>query len=222
MKNFVNDFYANEHKMASDKYLNAIGDEFDAVGSDFDANGNEFSNAGTKRASLPYIVKIANGTTADITNIPIFYANKYARTTGVLPAGVTYTVTNFDSYDTFLFQTLYKKFVIGRTYWTSSSATQVTDITFNVKNRDADGRELTTPIVPIFDKYANQDKVNDSDTPYVVDGNTEIVLSNLYASATITIHFYPSETVNDKGELSGRSGKTSYGDPYQMGLMVRR
>lgn len=225
MKKFVNDFYANEHNIASKQYLNAIGDGFNAIGDSFNASGNDdFAMAvqnQNRNTSLPYIVTISNGTTANITEVPIFYANKYARNSSALPTGVTYTVTNFDSYDTFLFQTLYKKFVIGRTYWTSSDSTQVTDITLSVINRDADGRSLTTPIIPILDKYAQQNTVNDNNTAYVIDGNTEVRLSTLYATKSITIHFYPAETVNDKKALAGQDPTTKYSSPYDMGMMIR-
>jgi hypothetical protein len=190
MKNFVNDFYANEHEMASKEYLNAIGSEFEAIGGNFDAvGGDDWANAvqGGKSTSLPYIVTVTNGTTANKTNVPIFYANNYFGNSASLPAGVTYDVTNYASYNALLGQTMYKKFKIGKTYWTSSSSTQVTNITFKVINRDADGRELSTPIVPVLDKYAQQNTVNDSNTAYIVDGNTEVRLSTLYASQSITI-----------------------------------
>jgi len=227
MKNFENEFYANQHEIASRNYLNAIGDEFDAIGEDFNAFGDDNFGATqgtrTRTASLPYIIKLVNGTTADITNVPIFFANKYARISGgIVKAGVTFTVTNFDSYDTFLMQTMYKKFTIGKTYWTSSSSTQVTDITFTVINQDGDGRSSNTPIVPTLNKFANQNTVNDSSVPYVIDGNAEVRLSTLYASATLTIHFYPSETVNDKKELAGKNPTTRYGNPYQDGMLIER
>lgn len=185
----------------NERYLNAIGDQFDAIGEEFNAGGEE---GGLKMASLPYILTIQNGTTANITNVPIFNSAVYCRNTSSLPAGVTYSISNFNSYDAFLFQVSVKPFTVGRTYWTSTSSTQVQDISFLVINKLADGKEQRTPIIPEFNKFANQNTVNDDFTTYIVDSNTELYLSTLYASTTIMIRFYYSETVDIKRALSGR------------------
>jgi hypothetical protein len=227
MKKFVNKYYANLNDMASGtEYLNAVGvnDAFDAIGDNFNSvGGYGWANADapvqSQRAALPYILTIANATTADITSVPLFYGNLYAKNSAALPAGVTYSVTNFSSYDAFLMQTTQNQFRVAKTYWTSDSAAQVTGITFTVINRNADGRELRTPIVPILNKFANQNTVNDNDTPYTIDGNTEVVLSTLYSAQTLIVHFYPEGVVNTKKELSGQNPVTSYSsNPYVMGL----
>jgi len=214
----MNEFYAREAAVASKGYHNAIGGEFDAIGSNFEADGGAAPDMKLGKA-LPYIIKIANANTSDATNVPIFWANKYARNSAALPAGITYTVSNFDSYDTFLFQTMSKKFLVGRTYWSSSSTTQVADTVFTVINYDGDGRSQTTPIVPFTNKFAQQSGVNDDDTSYLIDGNALVQLDTLYASTTTTIRFYAAEVLQNKNDLSGKPAILQYEKPYTMGMI---
>lgn len=184
----------------NDKYFGAIGDEFGAIGDSFGAEGE-----GTiKMVALPYIVTLKNNSTSTITNVKLFNSALYCRNTAALNSNITYTVEGFDSYDAFLWQMSSKPITVGRTYWTGS-ASQVPVVRFTVVNKLADGREQKTPINPEFNKFANQNTVNDDSTPYIVDSNTELILNKLLASEELEIRFYYSETVDIKRMLSGRS-----------------
>ena len=197
-------------------YMNAIGDQFGAIGEDFGADGN----GEIKMVSLPYIVTITNTTSSVINDVPVFNSAVYCRNAAGLPAGLTYTVSRFNSYDAFLWQISQKPITVGRTYWTSVSASQVQDITFVVKNRLADGRLQETPINPEFNKFANQSTVNDDFTPYIVDSNTELIISTLLAGQTLTVRFYYSETADIKRMLSGQSAVQNSSVGHQQGLVV--
>jgi len=197
-------------------YLDAIGDDFGAIGDEFGAEGSQ----DLKMVSLPYILTIENTTTSTIADVPIFNSAVYCRNTASLPAGLTFTVARFNSYDAFLWQLSIKPITVGRTYWTSASASQVQDITFVVKNKLADGRLQETPINPEFNKFANQDTVNDDFTPYIVDSNTELIISEILASQTLKIRFYYSETVDVKRMLSGRGAVQQSSVGHAQGLVV--
>ena len=243
---FKNEFYANEKRIAEREYHNAIGDDFDnadddadgaemsademeadALGDDFNADAATHHHRGAAQKSLPFILTLTNqSTSTTVTSIPIFYANKYvyAANTGsnIMPCtggSVLFSVSNYDSYAAFLQQTMQKPFHVGKTYWVSGTTGVVSSVNFLVTYNSADGRTAGFPLIPIIDKYAYNANVNDSATPYVIDGNTLLTLNlALVGSATIQIQFYAASTVSLKKQLSKGTAKSVYANPYKMGL----
>jgi hypothetical protein len=235
MNKLENEFYANEKRIAAREYHNAIGDDFnadaegmsadqmeaDAIGDDFDADAAGVVHA---QKALPFILTLTNTNTTTVTSIPIFYANNYLFLAGSQNNtlnNITYTVSNYASYTAFLQQSIQKPFHVGKTYWTATAAI-VASVNFLITYNSADGRTAGFPLIPIMDKYALNTAVNDSDTPYVIDGNSLMTLNiALPANGTIQIQFYPASTVSLKKQLNHGSAKSVYSDPYHMGMVIR-
>jgi hypothetical protein len=217
-------YFSEAQEEANENFFNADGwdDDYDFADEDYDFDGfadDEFDMAvGSASAptSQPYIVSITNTNTTTAFPCTILGAystlaysspnwqNSAAISISMGIAGVTY--------QEFLYQSMNKSFVVGQTYYQSSTANQVLE-TLTLIQKDVNGNESQKTLVPTIDPYQQQSTIVVVKFSYKIDGFTAIVLSSVLASAVVKIYFYPSETVSTARTLTGRRAVRGYGNP---------
>lgn len=217
-------YFSEAQEEANENFFNADGwdDDYDFADEDYDFDGfadDEFDMAvGSASAptSQPYIVSITNTNTT--TAFPATILGAYSTLAYSAPnwqnsaaisismgiAGVTY--------QEFLYQSMNKSFIVGQTYYQSSTANQVLE-TLTLIQKDVNGNESQKTLVPTIDPYQQQSTIVVVKFSYKIDGFTAIVLSSVLASAVVKIYFYPSETVSTARTLTGRRAVRGYGNP---------
>ena len=190
--------------------------------SDEDYGFSDYSNAdglgGTTDAptSQPYILNIQNTTASNISNVTILGAYSfigtgapgYGNTAGI---SIAMGIANI-TYTEFLYQSMNKPFTVGLTYMSSANASQVLE-TMSITQKDVNGNVATKVLTPTIDPYQYQNDKVAFKFEYRIDGFTNIVISRILASATLTLYFYPSETVAISRALAGRKAVQDYNNP---------
>jgi len=220
--------YFNEvRENASNDFLSFDGAfEFSNDGYGFSDYNNADGIGGTMSAptSQPYIVNVQNtNTTTAISNVTILgaYSNigqtapAYGNSTGI---SITMGIANI-TYTEFLYQSMNKPFSVGLTYLSSATAAQVLE-TFTITQKDVNGNVASKVLTPTIDPYQYQDNKVAFKFEYRIDGFTNMVISQVLASTTLKIYFYPSETVATSRALAGRRAVQDYGNPRVVGQNV--
>lgn len=206
-------YFEEARDIANESFYNMDGgfdDDFD-----FDGDGDEFdmaSGAGGASTSQPYIVRVSNTTSSDVSDVTLFgaYANIAA---GGTQANVSKTMAVSGlTYTEFLYQSMNKPFVVGLTYIDSATAAQVTQ-TITVTQKDINGNQAIRVLTPTVDPYQQQTTKVAFKYQYKIDGFTTLTLSTLKGSATVDFYFYPAETVSTARALSGRRAVRGYRGP---------
>lgn len=208
-------FFDSAREQANENFYNMDGfdDEFDFV-------DDEFSNAdgagGGASVSQPYIVRLVNTTTADISNVTMFGAYNALATAGT-QTGVTKSIAISGlTYTELLYQSMNKPFVVGLTYIDASSSAQLTQ-TVSVTQKDINGNQAIRVLTPTIDPYQQQNNKVAFKYQYKIDGFTTLTLSTLKGNAsadqTADFYFYPAETVSTARALSGRRAVRGYRGP---------
>jgi len=183
-------------------------------------DGAEFLNASGSSAGLggstsqPYILNIANSTTAAVSDVVIggAYTNIGATNNGNVAAiTITMGISNL-TYGEFLYQSMNKPFVTGLTYLSSANASQVLE-TLTIKQKDINGNQSSKVIVPTLDPYQLQgDKVAISFN-WKFDGFTSVTISSILGSATLKMYLYPAENVSTGRALTGGGVVKGFASP---------
>ena len=212
----ANDSFSNYDGFEDD--MNFVGDdEFDGFDGDGDDAFDMASGGGfTAPTSQPYIVVITNTNTATAFPVTIlgaynslgFSAPNYQNSASI---SITMGISGI-SYAEFLYQSMNKPFVVGLTYYQSSTANQVLE-TLTLIQKDVNGNESQKTLVPTIDPYQQQSNVIAIKFSYKIDGFTSVVVSSLFASATAKLYFYPAETSSIARTLTGRRAVSGYGNP---------
>ena len=190
--------------------------------SDEDFGFSDYENAdgigGSMSAptSQPYILNVQNTTGSNISNVTILgaytfigtAAPAYGNTTGI---SITMGIANI-AYTEFLYQSMNKPFTVGLTYLQSGNSSQVLE-TMTITQKDVNGNVASKVLTPTVDPYQNQTDKVAFKFEYRIDGFTQIVISQIFANATLKIYFYPSETVAVSRALAGRRAVQDYGNP---------
>jgi len=167
------------------------------------SNGNnEF--AGTDQAketnkiipSQPYIVIIENTTNKIIENVSLFFGNSqnelafnskgsYVENGLIISSGlpnVTYNhiVKNF----------ITNKCNIALTYILCENKEQILEI-IRVKTQSANGNLRSIDIVPVIEDLQFHKNIVAIKKNYILDGDTAIVIRNVYPKTIVKIYFYP-------------------------------
>jgi len=190
--------------------------------SDEDYGFSDYNNAdglgGTMDAptSQPYILNIQNTTAANISAVTILGAYTFIGTGGPgfgNTAGISIAmgIVNI-SYQEFLYQSMNKPFTVGLTYMTSANANQILE-TMSITQKDVNGNVATKVLTPTIDPYQFQTDKVAFKFEYRIDGFTSMVISRILANATLTLYFYPSETVAISRALAGRKAVQDYNNP---------
>lgn len=220
-------YFADAQEKANDNFFNADGydddDDYDFVddGYDFDGNDDDAFDMAVGRGvaaptSQPYIVVITN--TATATAYPATILGAYNTLASTSPNWQNSTAISITmgisgiTYSEFLYQSMNKPFVVGLTYYQSSTTNQVLE-TLTLVQKDVNGNTSQKTLVPTIDPYQQQSTVIAIKFSYKIDGFTAIVVSSVLASATLKLYFYPAETVSTSRTLTGRRAVSGYGNP---------
>ena len=178
-------------------------------------NANGGSSAGLGGAtSQPYILSIANSTTAAVASVLIggAYTNLQATNFGNVAAITISMGISSLTYGEFLYQSMNKPFVVGATYMSSSNASQVLE-TLTIAQKDINGNQSSKVIVPTIDPYQQQtDKVVIAFN-WKFDGFTQVTIASLLGSATLKMYLYPAENVSTGRALTGGSVVRGFSNP---------
>ncbi len=200
--------YFSDARAAANENFNSMN------GSDY-MNANGGSSAGLGGAtSQPYILNIANGAAPVLANVVVggAYTNLQATNFGnVAAVAITMGIASL-TYGEFLYQTMNKPFVVGATYLSSATTSQVLE-TLTIAQKDINGNESSKVIVPTIDPYQQQtDKVVIAFN-WKFDGFTSVTISQLLANATLKMYLYPAENVSTGRALTGGSVVRGFSNP---------
>jgi hypothetical protein len=228
----LRDYFAQAQDEANENFFNYGGFESDDnfagdeaydgfYGDDemYSADGGmDTSNDGDSSSptSQPYIVVIKNTNTATAYPVTIlgayntlsFTSPNYQNTAAI---SITMGISGI-TYDQFLYQSMNKPFVVGLTYFQSSTANQVLE-TLTLIQQDVNGNNNQKTLVPTIDPYQQQSTIIAIKFTYKIDGFTSVVLSSLFASTTAKLYFYPAETSTIARTLTGQRAVAGYGNP---------
>jgi|GEM_PF-2718958 len=201
--NFANESYSNFG--GDDGWTNMV-DEYDYMG-----GGN---SQGDARASLPFIINIANTTAADVAAVNILGSNSnlFGATNFGNPAAIVITMDNGTvTYTEFLESVKSEPFKVGMMYLQSANTAQpFKQIT--VEYREPNGRQVTLPVSPALDPMQQQSSVTIVRYSFPVNGFTKLQ-TDILASATLTLRLYPSEQLDISRGLVGRGVAKDYAQP---------
>lgn len=228
MSNLRN-YFAQAQDDANDNFFNYDGDddfdfvedemdEFDSFDGDDDDAFDMATGGGGNAAptSQPYIVVIRN-TSAAVAH-PVTILGSYNTLGQTAPSyqnaasiSITMGISGI-SYQEFLYQSMNKPFVVGLTYYQSSTVNQVLE-TLTLIQKDVNGNESQKTLVPTIDPYQQQSTIIAIKFSYKIDGFTSVVMSSLLGGATAKLYFYPAETSSIARTLTGRRAVSGYGNP---------
>jgi len=217
--------YANNNFHSFDGNFEFSNDDYGF--SDYD-NADGVGGTTDNPTSQPYILNIQNtNTTSAISNVTILGAYTFIGTaspqfgnTTTFGISISMGISNI-SYQEFLYQSMNKPFTVGLTYISSATTAQVLE-TLTVTQKDVNGNVASKVLTPTIDPYQFQDGKVAFKFEYRIDGFTNMVISQVLASAVVKLYFYPSETVTISRALAGRRAVQDYGNPQVVnGNVVR-
>lgn len=148
------------------------------------------------KTSQPYIVIIENTTDKIIENVSLFFGNSqnelafnskgsYVENGLIISSGlpnVTYNhiVKNF----------ITNKCNIALTYIQCENEEQILEI-IRVKTQSANGNICSIDIVPVIEDLQIQKNIVAIKKNYILDGDTAIVIRNVYPKTIVRMYFYP-------------------------------
>ena len=215
---------ANENFFAYDgydDYEDEMDDEFVDDDDYFEGDDDDAFDMAVGRSfksptSQPYIVVVKN--TATGTAQPVTILGAYNTLSNTLPnwqnatsISITMGISGI-TYSEFLYQSMNKPFVVGLTYYQSSTENQVLE-TLTLIQRDVNGNQTQKTLVPTIDPYQYQSTIIAVKFSYKIDGFTSIVIASVLVSTTVKMYFYPAENVSTARSLTGRRAVRGYGNP---------
>lgn len=147
-----------------------------------------------KNMSQPYVIKIENTNATIERDLILFDAFKnlsapnFGLPTGVLVSSKLSNVT----YNQLLFQSMSMPFMSSMTYLTAETSSQVMQ-TFSIKTRDANGNMQSVPCSPTINPYQGQSKVLQANYDYLINGNTQYIISQMASGEILNLYIYPSQ-----------------------------
>lgn len=207
-------------RQAESEFSGANGEwEFDET-SNFDNNTEldlsfDAENLGAvNKQPTPYQVSITNSTAGTLTAV-LFGMNQYLLTTNYGSAtGITVTPSQTNvSYLELLQQSASQPFETSLIRIQSTNTAQVTQI-ITITSKDANGQQVTIPLITQSYFSANQFQGTILDIPYAVkvDGNTNLSFPVL-ASTTVIVTLFPAEKANLSRQLNGAAALQQYANP---------
>lgn len=172
--------------------------------------------------SQPYIINIDNTAVGavNVANFDIFGALKYLYSAGWANGVLTLNGVKISSglsnvtYQELLGQTAFNPFTVGKTYLmsTAGSAAQILQ-PFTVETGDANGNKASRAMIPALSPNQMLQTVLEYKQAYRIDNYTKLVFSNIFAGASMQIHFYPTDNINISRGLSGAQVSKSFALP---------
>ena len=193
MNNYFEDAsnFANENYSNYDGWSNAVQDSYNYAD---DEAGQE------AKASLPFIINIANSTTADVSSVVVLGSNSnlFGATNFGNAAAITITMENGD--------VTYTEFLES-----SANASQPFK-QLTIEYREPNGRKVTLPVTPALDPMQQQSGVTIVRHKFPVNAFTKLS-TTILGSATLTMRLYPMEQLDISRGLIGRSVGKDYAKP---------
>jgi len=207
-------YFDEARDYANESFYNMDGG-FDDDSFAFDGDDDGFdmaSGGGSATTSQPYIVRVSNTVSTDVSDVTLFGAyNNIA--SGGTQANVSKTMAISGlTYTEFLYQSMNKPFVVGLTYIDATTQAQTTQ-TITVTQKDINGNQAVRVLTPTIDPYQQQNTKVAFKYQYKIDGFTTLTLSTLKGSEIVDFYFYPAETVSTSRALSGRRAVRGYRGP---------
>ncbi len=222
---FNKDYFQNAMNNVNERFSSADGFADDNGGFAMDGGGELYATgqapapAAAAPTSQPYIINIANTTGGALTATiygaysQLFGQTNYGNATGI---NVTSGITNI-TYGEILGQSMSKPFECGLIYLQSTNTSQITQA-LTITHKDANGMQMTMPVIPTKDPYQNLDTVLAVRYRFKMDGFASIAVSIL-AGATLTMQIYPSEIADAGRIITTGSATRTFGSP-RIGLAV--
>jgi len=210
-------YFSEAEAMAHESFSNFGGDEWNNMTQD---NYNYAQGAGggaaaaDPKASLPFILNVANSTASDVSSVVVLGANSntFGSTNNGNAAAITITMDNGDvTYVEFLESIKSEPFLVGLMYLQSSNTSQPFK-QLTIEYREPNGRKVTLPVTPALDPMQNQAGVTIVRHKFPVNAFTKIS-TTILASATLTMRLYPAEQVDISRSLNGQSVAKGYARP---------
>lgn len=221
MKNF-NNYFREAEESANQSFMNADGYNY-AEGYDYSYAEGQNNSAPSGQTSQPFIISLANSTSANITTSTSLFgafqaigAVNNALNAGLIVASGMPNVT----YQQLLYQSMNKPFAVGYMYIQGSNygtnagspAAQILEV-LTITQRDASGNQNTQPLKPIVDPYQQQTTITVLKFAYIIDAQTTVTPNQIWAFTTAIFSFYPAGDVNIARGLVGRSVNQDFGNP---------
>lgn len=184
------------------------------------ASAGAGSTASVKK-SQPYGVTVSSASGSAVQNFDVLGAYQYINNPGFSADGATLTIGNLSitsaipgvTYRELLYQTQNNPFTIGQTYLSCPTLTAQVLQVFTIQTKDANGTNVTIPIVPVVDPYQFQAGNNVVEQEYRIDGYTKLTFANILPAAVLTIFFYPSDNINPARALGGQAVGKQFANP---------
>ena len=199
--------------------MNASGDD-DFDGDDFDGDdgfdGEDINAAGAMQSPTPYQLIVTNNyTTPDSLPVALFGYNQNLLATnfGSSP-GLKISVAQANvTYAMLLQQSSSQPFQTSLIRLQSSNLAQLTQI-INIVQTDANGQQVSIPLITQSYFSANQFQSTILDVPYklTIDANTALQF-NIFASTTLIMTLFPSNKFNAVRSIMGQKTLKGYGAP---------
>jgi hypothetical protein len=214
----MKNYFSDAMNFANENYSNYDGwDEMGGGGYDYMADDYAYASEGIgaeAKASLPFIINIANSTTDDVANVVFLGSNSnlFGATNFGNAAAITITMDNGNvSYTEFLESIKSEPFKVGLMYLQSANTSQPFKQLI-INYREPNGREVTLPVSPALDPMQQQGGVTIVRHKFPVNAFTKIT-TTILASATLTVRLYPSEQLDISRGLEGRPVGKPYSRP---------
>ena len=213
MKNYFSEAqnFANEDYSNYDGWDNMV-DSYDYMDDSYNYASEGIGHEA--KASLPFIINIANSTTDDVSSVVFLGSNSnlFGATNFGNPASITITMDNGTvTYTEFLQSIISEPFKVGLMYLQSANTSQPFK-QLTISYREPNGREVTLPVTPALDPMQQQSTVTIVRHSFPVNAFTKIT-TTILASATLTVRLYPMAQLDISRGLEGRSVEKPYSKP---------
>ena len=189
----MENYFSDAQNFANNEYSNYDGWDNAGGGEEYDYAGGDYNYASQgvgaeAKASLPFIINIANSTTNDVSGVVFLGSNSnlFGAANFGNVAAITILMDNGNvTYTEFLESIKSEPFKVGLMYLQSANTSQPFK-QLVIIYREPNGREVTMPVSPALDPIA---------------------------SATLTVRLYPSEQLDVSRGLVGRSVGKNFSKP---------
>ena len=203
---FFEEKYANltEDFASADGFNESV--YMDGVGVGDSVYQDGFNSNKPKAKAL--IFTVANTTTTDITDVEILDANTNFKADGNgLVAGVTVTYNiPGKSYSDLLGMLISTPMEVAMTRLKSSNTSQL-EAPFTLETSDMFGRTVQDVVTPTANEFAQNTTIVVDETGYILNGQTKITISTLYASASCTWRMYPKVVASSVNALQSNTAR---------------
>jgi hypothetical protein len=213
------------------KFSNAAGNYKNAIGMSAPNKASGWTNAGgtatvgSAPTSSPYVITVtATSALAAATTIQLFFANGtlngasglfvggnwYPLATSATALGAITVTSGLPNvtYQQLVVQSQQKPFTVGCTQLIAAAGTnaalQVTS-PMSFTEFYADGKNVSSPLIFIYDQYQQQTTITTNTLAYTIDGNAGLLFTQQLTSVTAVtnVYLYPQTQVSITGALNG-------------------